>query len=148
MRKWHLLLLISLTMQFGFTPAWSEGARSSRPPVQLRGLDLDDATSLIATLEHAQHRMRAGEFQTFELMAGAVASFDEIRVAPRDAFLRVPFKQLWGIERTSVDDQHGQSFKLAYMPKGVGELYWDIEVIIADGKLQRVHMTYRPPAPF
>jgi hypothetical protein len=81
-------------------------------------------------------------------MAGAVASFDEIRVAPRDAFLRVPFKQLWGIERTAAEDQNRQSFKLAYMPNGVGELYWDIEVIVADGKLERVHMTYQPPAPF
>jgi hypothetical protein len=103
---------------------------------------------LIATLEDAQRRLRRGEFQTFELLTGAIASYDAIKVSPRDAFLGVPFKQLWGIERTAVADQHWHAFKLAYMPNGAGQLYWDIEVTMGDGKLERVRMIYRPPAPF
>jgi hypothetical protein len=33
--------------------------------------------------------------------------------------------------------------------KGLGQLYWDIEVVLGfDGNIERVLMIYKPPAPF
>ena len=149
MRRWHVLLFAGLSVQSGLV--WSE-TRSARPvPTirQLHGLSADEATALIAKLEDAQRRLRAGEFQSFELVAGSIASYDTTKVPPREAFLQVPFKKVWDIERVHTDNRLWQPYKLAYSPDGLGQPYWDIEVALGfDGNIERVLMIYKPPAPF
>lgn len=145
----HLALFVGLLAQGSIT--WAQATRSDPPSVerQLRGLDDRDATALLAKLETAQQGIRAGEFQPFELLAGSIASYDKTTVSPRDAFLQVPFEQVWSIERISTDNPLWQPYRLSYAPDGLGRLYWDIEVVLnANGDIQRVVMLYKPPAPF
>ena len=116
---------------------------------QLRGLSADEAITLIAKLQDAQSKLRAGGFQSFELLSGSIAAYDTTQVSPRDAFLRVSFEKVWEIERILTENRSWQPFKLTYAPSGLGQLYWDIEVVLgASGELERVAMTDRPPAPF
>ena len=116
---------------------------------QLRGLSAEDATALITKLEDAQHRLKAGEFQSFELLAGSVASYDMTKSSPRDVFLKVPFREVWEIERVRTDNRLWQPYRLAYSPNGLGHTYWTIEVVLGSkGNIERILMIYRPPAPF
>lgn len=116
---------------------------------QLRGLDAGEARALITILHDAQAKLQAGEFQSFELLSGSIAGYEMIDVAPRDAFLQVRFEQAWNVERIPDGNQAGQLFELAYAPQGLGQLYWEIEVLLgSEGELERVSMTYKPPAPF
>lgn len=116
---------------------------------QLRGLTAGEAAALVAKLEDAQRRLKAGELAPFELLAGSVASYEMTRLAPRDAFLQVPFEAVWQIERIPTDNPLWQPYKLAYAPDGLGRLYWEIEVVLGvNGAIQRVLMLYKPPAPF
>lgn len=149
MRRRHLLLVIALLVQ----PAngWSE--KRSAIPVpetrQLSGLSAEEAAALIGKLEDAQRRLRTGKFQSFELLAGSIASYDMTKVSPRDAFLEVPFKKVWDIEKVRTDNRLWQPYSLAYAPTGRGQLYWDIEVVLGiNGNIERVLMIYKPPAPF
>jgi hypothetical protein len=71
------------------------------------------------------------------------------RVSARDAFLQVRFDDVWNFERVRTDNRGWQPYKLAYAPKGLGQLYWDIEVVLgSDGNIERVLMIYKQPAPF
>jgi len=116
---------------------------------QLSGVTPREATDLIAKLEDAQRLLRAGKFQSFELLAGSIASYDKTKVSPREAFLQVPFKSVWNVERVRSDNKLAQPYRLAYAPDGLGKLYWDIEVVLdINNNIDRVSMTYRPPAPF
>lgn len=137
----------------GLAPAIIASQSAGTIPVptkrQLRGLNAEEASALVAKLGDAQKKLRAGEFQSFELMSGSVAGYEMTKVSPRDAFLQVPFQQVWEIERVPTDNRLWQPFKLAYAPDGLGKLYWDIEVVLgANGQLERVTMNYKPPAPF
>lgn len=70
-------------------------------------------------------------------------------VSPREAFLQVPFKKVWNIERGRTDNSLWQPYRLSYAPNGLGQLYWDIEVVLGFyGDIERVLMIYKPPAPF
>mgnify|MGYP003386997037 CR=1 FL=1 len=149
MGHWHFLLVISLLVQ----PAngWSENVGNVPVPEtrQLSGLNAEEATALIAQLEDAQRRLRAGEFQGFELLAGSIASYDMTEVAPRDAFLGVRFNEVWEVKKLRTDTRLWQPYRLAYAPNGLGQLYWDIEVVRGtNDSIQRVLMTYKAPAPF
>jgi hypothetical protein len=147
MRRRNLFIIL------GLAPAIIAAQSAETIPVptkqQLRGLNAEEASALVAKLGDAQRKLRAGDFQSFELMSGSVAGYEMTKVSPRDAFLRVPFQQVWEIERVPTDNRLWQPFKLAYAPDGLGKLYWDIEVVLgADGQLERVTMNYKPPAPF
>ena len=148
MGYWRFLLVISLLVQ----PAngWSENLGNVPVPEtrQLSGLNVEEAAALIAQLEDAQRRLRAGEFQGFELLAGSIASYDMTEVSPRDAFLRVRFNEVWEVKKLRADTLW-QPYRLAYTPNGLGQLYWDIEVMRGtNGSIRRVLMTYKAPAPF
>lgn len=149
MRVWHVLLTGSLFVQPSV--GWTE-TRSPYPVPQhrqLRGLSADEATALLAKLTDAQLAMKAGQFQTFELLAGSIASYPMTKVSARDAFLQVQFGKVWQIERGARDNPLWQPYKLAYAPNGLGQLYWDIEVALGfHGDIERVLMIYKPPAPF
>ena len=116
---------------------------------QLSGLSAGEAAALLAKLEDTQRRLKAGEPQYFELLAGSIASFDMTKSSPRDVFLQVPFEKVWNIERIPSDNRSWQPYKLSYSPHGLGQLYWDIEVVLGfSGNIERVLMVYRAPAPF
>ena len=67
--------------------------------------------------------------------------------SPRDVFLKTPFQKVWNLER--VPNEYRLTYLLAYSPDGPGQLYWEIEVALgSDGDVERVQMTYKPPAPF
>jgi hypothetical protein len=149
MRSWYVLLLIGLSVQSAI--GWAQTRSNHQAPAarQLTGLGAEEATALIAKLEEAQRRLRAGELQTFELLAGSMASSETTKVSPRDAFLQVPFKRVWNIERVQTDNRLWQPHRLAYAPNGPGQLYWDIEVVLgSEGEIERVLMIYKPRAPF
>lgn len=100
-------------------------------------------------MEEAQRNLKAGKFESFELLAGSIASYDEAKFLPRDVFLKVPFKSVWTVERVRSDNELWQPYRLAYAPDGLGKRYWEIEVVLGiDGNIQRVAMTNKPPAPF
>lgn len=116
--------------------------------LQLHGLDAREASDLITKLQEAQAKLRAGEFQSFELLSGSIASYEATRSSPRDTFLQIPFEKVWNIERGPTDTRLWQPFNLSYAPDGLGKLYWEIEVVVGfHGKLERVTMTFKPPAP-
>lgn len=154
----QIMVALPLTLAFLGVPAMAQTAapRSAVPvlvpvpaKVQLLGLSADEAMSLVAILQDAQRQLRAGEFQHFALLSGAAASYDETRMPPRDAFLRLPFDRVWRIERLRHENRASQTHRLAYAPNGLGQLYWDIEVMSGlEGRLERVVMTYKAPAPF
>jgi hypothetical protein len=148
MRIWQIAFTIGLAGQSAIseTQAW----RAVPVPTtrQLNGLSSQDATDLIAKLEFAQRQLRAGEFQSFELLSGSIASYDKTKVSPREAFLQVPFRSVWEVERVRTDNELWQPYRLAYAPDGLGKLYWDIEVVLGfEGQIERVSMTYKSPAP-
>ena len=149
MRGWHALFVACLSVQCAI--GWAETTTILPVPTtrQLRGLGAEEATALIAKLKNAQRQLKAGEFQSFELLAGSIASYDKAKVSPRDAFLQVPFEKVWNIERVRTDNRLWQPYRLAYAPSGLGRLYWDIEVVLGiNGNFERVLMIYKPPAPF
>src|SRR4030095_854306 len=149
MRVWRIVLVAALSVQGGIGPAEPKGSQPVPTARQLRGLSAEEATALIAKLEDAQRRLKAGEPQSFEVLAGSIASYEMTNSPPRGAFLQVPFKEVWNIERVRTDNRLWQPYRLAYAPNGLGQLYWDIEVVLGiNGDIQRVLMTYKPPAPF
>ncbi len=151
---WQIISTLPLTLAFLGVPAMAQIAapRSAAPvpaKVQLLGLNADEAMSLVAILQDAQRQPRAEKFQYFALFSGATASYGATRMSPRDAFLRLPFDRVWRIERIRHDNRALQTHRLAYAPNGLGQLYWDIEVMSGlEGRIERVVMTYKAPPPF
>lgn len=149
MRVWQIVLVLSFTAQGAAGRTQTNSSRPVPTTRQLSGLSSEDAAALIAKLQGAQRRLKGGEFQSFELLAGSIASNDKTNLAPRKAFLQIPFERVWNIERVRGDNPLWQPYKLAYAPQGLGQLYWDIEVVLdINGDVQRVLMIYKPPAPF
>jgi hypothetical protein len=127
-------------------PKTSNGAPISR---QLRGLDAAQANALVTSLKGAQRDLQAGKAQSFELLAGSVASYDAARITPRDAFLQLPFDKVWDVERISAAGEPLQEYKLAYSPEGLGKPYWHVEVATnSSNDIERVLLSYRNPPPF
>lgn len=148
MHMWKVLLVGGLIVSP--TATWAEPTAPVPVPAkrQLRGLTPDEATTLIAKLEDAQRQLRAGKFQRFELIAGSIASYPATKVSPRDAFLQVQFGKVWEIERGRTGNRLWQPYKLVYSPNGLGQLYWDIEIVLGFyGDIERVLMVYKPPVP-
>jgi hypothetical protein len=148
MRTWHIAFTIGLAAQCAIVEAQAKQAMSVPTTRQVKGLSSQDAIDLIAKLENAQRQLKAGEFQSFELLAGSIASYDKTKVSPREAFLQVPFRSVWEVERVPTDNELWQPYMLAYAPDGLGKLYWEIEVVLGiEGQIERVSMTYKSPAP-
>lgn len=117
--------------------------------MQLRGLTDDEAAALIAKVADAQSRVKKKEPVVFELLSGAPASYPMARVAPRDAFLRLPLARIFSIERKAPDNKLWQPYRIIALPDGPGKLLWDVEVVLGiNGQIERIEMLYRPPAPF
>lgn len=149
MRIWHIAFIIGLAGQSAVGEARATQAVSAPTTLQLNGLSPQEATDLIAKLENAQRRLKAGKFESFELLAGSIASYEKSKVPPGEAFLQVSFTSVWNVERVRSDNKLWQPYRLAYAPEGLGKRYWDIEVVLGiSGNIERVSMTYKPPAPF
>ena len=149
MRLWRFVVVAGLSVHATVASAAPTDFRPVPTTRQLRGLTAEEATALVGKLEDAQHRLKAGEPQHFELLAGSIASYEMTKSSPRDVFPQVPFKEVWDIERVRTDNRLWQPYRLAYSPEGLGQTYWDIEVVLGfSGDIQRVLMTYKPPAPF
>lgn len=148
MQLLRLLIVAGLLSCSAVTPA------ASKVPVPAKrqlmgGITADEATALIEKLRVTQDRLKAGERLQFELLAGSIASYEMTKASPRDVFLKVRFDEVWEIQRVPTDNQGWQPYRLAYAPDGLGQLYWDIEVILGfNGEIERVLMLYKPPAPF
>jgi hypothetical protein len=148
MRIWNVAFTVALVGQSTIGGAQVKQSVSAPAIRQLDGLSSQDAADLIAKLEDAQRRLKAGEFQSFELLAGSIASYDKTKVSPRNAFLGVAFSSVWEVKRVRADNELWQPYKLAYAPDGLGKRYWDIEIMLSfEGKIERVTMT-KPPASF
>ena len=147
MRLWRFAILAILSVHYAVASAAPGDVQPVPTKRQLQGLTVEEAAALLAKLEDAQRRLKAGEFQSFELLAGSIASYDMTKSSPRDVFLRVPFQKVWDIKR--VPNEYRHTYSLAYSPNGLGQLYWEIEVALGfNGDIERVLMTYKPPAPF
>ncbi len=149
MHPLHLLAFFLMSAQC--TEGDAHRTPEIAPPAtrQLSGLDPSEADALLAKVKDTQSRLIAGEVLTFELLAGSVVSSEAAKVSPREAFLAVPFDKVWEIQRVRTDNGLWQPFKLAYAPAGLGQLYWDVEVVLGfSGDIERVSMTYKAPAPF
>ena len=121
------------------------------PPAKRQLINISEAkaSQIVELLEDVQRRLKADEKQYFTLLSGAPASYDMTKVTPRDAFLQVRFDEVWEFRRVATINRLWQPFRLSYAPDGLGKLYWDIEVVFGlNDKLERVTMTYKPPAPF
>ena len=136
-----------------FSGASSAGAQNPAPAQQqietkLQGLSPAEASLLIAKFQHAQEDLRAGKSETFELLAGAPASYPAARIAPRDAFLRMSFARPWSVERKPATGLW-QPYELTYFLTGPRSLMWKVEVIVGQvDQLVRVEMLYTAPPPF
>ena len=116
--------------------------------IKLQGLTRAEANSLIAKLQDAQAQLRAGKNETFELLAGAPASYEAALVAPRSAFIGMRFEQPWSIERKPATGLW-QPYELVYFPPGPRSLMWKVHVTVGQvGQLVRVEMLYTAPPPF
>jgi hypothetical protein len=146
MSLWRLVVLAGLSVHCTVASAAPKDVQPVPTIRQLQGLTDEESTALLAKLEDAQRRLKAGEFQNFELLAGSIASYDMTKSSPREVFLRVPFQKIWNIKR--VPNEYGLTYSLSYAPNGLGQLYWEIEVAMGfNGDVERVLMTYKPPAP-
>ena len=149
MGRWHFAFFVALSAQCATAVAQSALPQALPAKRQLIDLNASEASALLAKVKDAQRRLKAGGFVSFELLAGSVASYDATNISPRHAFLAVPFDDVWDIKRVHSDNPLWQPYRLAYAPNGLGHLYWDIEVVLAiNGDIERVLMTYKPPAPF
>ncbi|MEA3389476.1 hypothetical protein [Sphingobium sp. CCH11-B1] len=149
MRRWSSLLLIIPCVQPLVGRAQTLGATPAPATRQLSGVTVEEATALIEKLEDAQRGLRTGQFQSFELLAGSIASNDQTKVSPREAFMSVPFQKIWQVQRATSDKRLRQPYRLTYFPNGLGQPYWEIEVVLGlSGNVERVLMRYETPAPF
>ena len=145
-----ILALYSLFVVLVAPAAHAEGVPVVPVPAerQLSGVSPGEADAIIAQLKDAQQSLRESKFENFVLRSGSIASYEETTIAPREAFLQVPFDEVWKVDRVT-NTRAGPTYRLAYAPKGLGQRYWDIDVRLSGtGKLEEVTLTYIPPAPF
>ncbi|WP_336987388.1 hypothetical protein [Altererythrobacter aquiaggeris] len=141
MRKLGLAAAVALVI--------STVSAASAAERQLEGVTAEEAASIITTLEKGQKALRAGEFQRFTLLAGSVASYEATNIPAREAFLSIPFNEVWRISRAEAETIAWQPFRLSYAPDGLGQRYWDIEVVVgSNGGLELVTLNYKVPPPF
>lgn len=147
-------LLILFIVAVGFAQPGSSYAQQlpvDEAPKKRQLIDITEyeAEILISKLKVAQQRLKAGQFQSFRLLAGSIASYDQTQISPRRAFLDIDFDEVWEVKYLPNTNSIGRSFHLSYAPDGLGKLFWDIKVTTgASESLELVSMTYRPPAAF
>ena len=148
MVRWRLSFALGLALHAATLSARSHDAALVPTGLHLAGLAREDALSLISKLRDAQCKLKGDEFQAFVLTSGSIASYEMTRVSPRDAFLRLPIEKAWKIERVSTEKRSQPIYRLFISPNGLGQLYWRVDVSLGfSGSIERIAMSYRPPAP-
>lgn len=145
MRTIPIATLICFTQCFA-APIAAKQASAPVAAQKLFGISREEADSLIAKLELAQSRLTRGEQQFFTLLFGAPASYEQSKLSPRQVFLDLPFKRVSTIRRIG-RDRVLERLNLEYEPRGPGQLYWDIEVQLFSGNIERVAVIYKIPPP-
>jgi hypothetical protein len=120
-----------------------------RPQVaHYKAITSDEAGTLIAKLDDAQSRIKAGEDLTFELLSGAPASYPAAKISPRQSFLAMNFGQPYAVERLPTTGLW-QHYQLTYFPPEPDALMWKVDVTTGQlAELVRVEMLYTAPPPF
>jgi hypothetical protein len=117
---------------------------------QLQWLTREEANSIIMKLRDAQDKVRAREALpfNFELLSGSWANHAMAELPPREAFLQLRMETILTIEKQSTDTLW-QPFRMSFMPEGLGRRYWEVTVFTGTtGRIERVMMVYKNPAPF
>ena len=113
-----------------------------------KAINPDEAGILIAKLEDAQSRIRAGENLTFELVSGAPASYPATKISPRQSFLGMSFGKPYAVEQLPTTGLW-QHYQLTYFPPEPNALMWKVDVTTGQlAELVRVEMLYTAPPPF
>jgi hypothetical protein len=124
-------------------------AQSVPRPAQTLRMTAEERADLIARIQEAQTSLRSGVPVYFQLLSGATASNPMTTTSPRDAFLNVSFDQPFSMERWPSDNPGWRPYRLTLTPNGVGNLLWDVYVVLGfNGQIERIEMFYRPPHPF
>ncbi len=145
-----IVALYSLSAVLAASAAHAEGVPRVPVPAerQLSGVLRDEADAIIAQLKDAQQSLQEGKFESFALRSDSLASYEQSTISPREAFLQVPFHEVWKVDRLTSTGA-GSTYRLAYAPEGLGQRYWNIEVRLgANEMLEEVTLTYIAPAPF
>ena len=111
------LLLVVLFIQYGTSYARTGFADAASVKQHLIDLSATEASALLIKIKEAQSSLKRGQFQSFELLAGSVASYEATNISPREAFMAVTFDQVWRIERIRTGNVLWQPYKLAYAPR-------------------------------
>ena len=112
------------------------------------GIERAEAQALIERLAAGQRSLSDGTAY-FDLLSGAPASYSTNEISPRDAFLALDWSDVRFVKRFETGNRFQKGYRLSVMPEGLGQLFWEVTVILgAEGDLERVEMYYRPPAPF
>ena len=127
-------------------------SQSDAPAQHLRALDAAEASRVLDTLRSEQAKLRNGQKTFFHLYSGAPASYEQNRIAPRDAFVNLDLGDVWQIERKSPDGEVFPRYELTIVPNGHDGLIWTIKVTMTwprdVARIEQVTMFYGPPAPF
>lgn len=147
--KYRGLMLAFGLLALAPLPVQAQGQRPAMPAdTQLQGVSRETAQDLIGKLEAAQAALRQGRALTFALLAGAPASYEQAKVAPRDAFLGLSFTRPFAI-RAQEDRAGRKVYQVELLPNGPGQIVCDVEVVLGfGGQIERIEIFYRPPAPF
>jgi hypothetical protein len=148
-------MTVGLALAFAAMPIEAHSEPFANPqtaqPIRrhLTGINDQEADELIAKVKAAQRALKSGEKLYFDLLSGAPASYEMNDVSPRTAFLSANFDRTWRVEHQDSGNPLWQPYRLSVISTKIGQLYWDIEVVIgANGQIERIAMFYRPPAPF
>ncbi len=149
MRLSPQILIAAAALLFVPTASAQPAPHRAAPQIQARGLTDAEAKALLAKVADAQAKVKKNDPVVFELLSGAPALYPMARVAPRDAFLRLPLAKTFSVERKATDNKLWQPYRIIVLPDGPGKLLWDVEVVLGvNGQIERIEMLYRPPAPF
>jgi hypothetical protein len=145
----HLLhaLVVGAVVAATTLPLHANAQATAAAAIQLRGgLTQADADTIIATVKDAQEKLRNGENVYFELLSGAPASYDQTRIAPRDAFLALSFDAPFSLSKLA-GDRLWQPYRFEIT--GDQSLVSQVDVILGSGdRLERIEILTRPPHPF
>ena len=148
----RLLTIAALAWALGAPGALYAQAQADAPAQHLRSLDVTEASRVLDTLRSEQAKLRNGQKTFFHLSSGAPASYDQNRIAPRDAFLALDLDHVWRIERKSPEGEVFPLYEITVVPDGHNAPIWKVDVQMTwandVARIIEVRMFYGPPAPF
>ena len=151
-RPLRFALIAALAGMLGAPGLLQAQSQPDAPAQHLRALDAAEASRVLDTLRQEQAKLRNGQKTFFHLSSGAPASYDQNRIAPRDAFLALDLDHVWQIERKSPDGEVFPLYEITVIPNGHNAPIWKVDVQMTwandVARIIEVRMFYGPPAPF